>query len=55
MMDMFAKFGRYAPDFKGPIAPVDSARSVISVIDNASLEKGSGGSFVSHYGNKTWI
>ncbi|RJE22141.1 Short chain dehydrogenase [Aspergillus sclerotialis] len=52
---MFAKFVEYAPHFKGPSTPESAARDVISVMHKASVEKGDGGSFVSHFGNKQWI
>jgi len=50
-----AKFMRYAPNFTGPVPPEDSVRDLLKVVDAASLEKGSGGSFVSHFGNKQWL
>jgi NAD(P)-dependent dehydrogenase (short-subunit alcohol dehydrogenase family) len=49
------KFAKYAPHFKGPITPEESANHVLSVIRNASVEKGDGGSFVSHFGNQQWL
>lgn len=52
---MVAAFQVYAPHFTGPITPEESARAVISVMNNASIESGSGGSFVSHFGNKQWL
>jgi NAD(P)-dependent dehydrogenase (short-subunit alcohol dehydrogenase family) len=52
---MMAKFVDYAPHFKGPITPEQSAIAVKSVIANASIEKGNGGDFLSHLGNKQWL
>ncbi|KAI0114578.1 NAD(P)-binding protein [Hypoxylon sp. NC0597] len=52
---MMRKFGEYAPHFKGPIMPDESVKSILNVINNASVERGDGGSFVSHFGNKQWI
>lgn len=52
---MFHKFVTYNPDFKGPAAPEAAVKDVISVWENASVEGGSGGSFVSHHGNKKWL
>ena len=49
------KFMTYAPDFKGPAPPETSAMEVMNVVYNASLQKGSGGSFVSHVGPKRWM
>jgi len=50
-----AKFMVYAPNFTGPVPPEESVRDVMNVVDNASLEKGDGGSFISHMGNKRWL
>lgn len=52
---MGARFADYAPDFKGPSNVEDSVKAVLSVMDDASLEKGGAGSFVSHFGNKRWM
>lgn len=54
-MAMAAKFAAYAPDFKGPISPEESVSHIMAVIENASVERGDGGSYVSHFGNKQWI
>jgi hypothetical protein len=51
---MISAFKVYAPDFEGPITPEKSVDMVMKVVDEASVEK-SGGSFVSHYGNKQWL
>ncbi|KAJ4255358.1 hypothetical protein NW757_004875 [Fusarium falciforme] len=47
-----SKFVDYAPNFRGPSSPEGSAKAVLGVMFEASLEKGGSGSFVSHYGNK---
>ncbi|KAM0287330.1 hypothetical protein ACHAO9_007734 [Fusarium lateritium] len=52
---MVAAFQVYAPHFTGPISPEESVTAVLSVINKASIEAGSGGSFVSHFGNKQWL
>ncbi|KAK5654588.1 hypothetical protein OQA88_7217 [Cercophora sp. LCS_1] len=52
---MVQKFAAYAPHFKGPITPEESVAAVRSVIENASVEKGNGGEFLSHLGNKQWL
>ncbi|KAF5691917.1 protoporphyrinogen oxidase [Fusarium denticulatum] len=49
-----SKFVNYAPHFKGPSTPVDSAKAVLKVMDEASLENGSIGALVSKFGNKQW-
>jgi hypothetical protein len=53
--EMVKAFQVYAPHFTGPITPEESAKAVLSVINKASIESGSGGSFVSHFGNKQWL
>ncbi|UPK92050.1 hypothetical protein LCI18_002985 [Fusarium solani-melongenae] len=50
-----SKFVDYAPNFQGPSSPEDSAKAVLGVMFEASLEKGDSGSFVSRYGNKQWM
>ena len=50
-----AKFMKYAPDFSGPKTPEKSVTMLREVISNSSIEKGNGGDFLSHYGNKKWI
>ncbi|KAB5536209.1 hypothetical protein GE09DRAFT_1141760 [Coniochaeta sp. 2T2.1] len=50
-----AKFMQYAPDFKGPITPEESVTCMRKVITEASIEKGNGGNFLSHFGTKQWL
>ncbi|PNP85012.1 hypothetical protein FNYG_01537 [Fusarium nygamai] len=50
-----SKFVNYAPDFKDPSTPVDSAKAVLKVMDEASLENGSSGALVSKFGSKQWM
>lgn len=52
---LMAKFAEYAPHFKGPDTPEQAVTALRSVISNASIEKGNGGDFLSHYGNKQWL
>ncbi|KAI1825869.1 NAD(P)-binding protein [Xylaria intraflava] len=52
---LWGQFTKYAPHFKGAASPEEAARDVLSVVHNASLEKGDGGQFLSHYGNKQWL
>ncbi|KAI0121946.1 NAD(P)-binding protein [Daldinia grandis] len=52
---MFSKFAKYAPHFKGPMTPEESVKLVLGVLNNASLERGDGGSFISHLGNRQWL
>ncbi|KAF5535258.1 aldehyde reductase II [Fusarium phyllophilum] len=50
-----SKFVNYALHFMGPSTPVDSAKAVLKVVNEASLEKGSSGALVSKFGNKQWM
>ncbi|KAL2133152.1 hypothetical protein VTI74DRAFT_2813 [Chaetomium olivicolor] len=52
---LMTTFAKYAPHFKGPVTPEESVTALRSVIANASIEKGNGGDFISHYGNKQWL
>ncbi len=52
---MVTKFLEYAPHFKGPLTPEESVTAVRQVIENASIEKGNGGDFLSHLGTKKWL
>lgn len=42
-------------NFTGAASPESSVKDVISVYEKASVANGDGGSFVSHFGNKTWL
>ncbi|KAL8911467.1 MAG: hypothetical protein Q9171_003365 [Xanthocarpia ochracea] len=55
LMALGAKFAAYAPHFTAPLQPDESVRQVLELFKNASLEKGDGGSFISHLGNKQWL
>ena len=52
---MFGQFQAYAPDFTGPVPPEDAVKSVLAVIEKASIEGGYAGDFISHKGNKQWL
>ena len=52
---MMALFQEYAPDFTGPISPKQSVEMVTRVIEEKSVERGDGGAFVSHKGNRQWL
>ncbi|KAK2806219.1 hypothetical protein FQN50_005944 [Emmonsiellopsis sp. PD_5] len=55
LMGFMGKISTYAPRFKG-LSPVDEAvRDVRSVWEKASIDGGSGGAFVSHFGNQQWL
>ncbi|KAI5357044.1 Putative short-chain dehydrogenase/reductase SDR, NAD(P)-binding domain superfamily [Septoria linicola] len=49
-----AQFAEIAPDFKGPIASLDSVKMQLEVIDRATVAE-FGGAFVSHHGDKNWL
>ncbi|KAK4167854.1 hypothetical protein QBC43DRAFT_297119 [Cladorrhinum sp. PSN259] len=49
------KFLQYAPNFSGPSTPDQSVQDIRKVIDEASIEKGLGGDFISHLGGKRWL
>ena len=55
LQGMFAGFVSYAPDFKGPVSPEVAVKNVMKVVGDASVEKGDGGAFLSHLGNKQWL
>lgn len=55
LQDQMGKMAAYAPDWKGPITPEESVRRVLGVIEAASVERGDGGTFVSHFGNRQWL
>ncbi|KAF2682326.1 NAD(P)-binding protein [Lentithecium fluviatile CBS 122367] len=55
LLGMIEKFKRYEPTFEGPITPEESVKAVLSVIESASVEKGYGGAYLSHFGTKRWI
>ena len=44
----------HAPHFTGLAKPAKSVALVRKVIENSSIEKGDGGSWVSQFGNKQW-
>ena len=52
---MVTKFGAYAPHLKGPMTTAESVNKLLGLIESASIDKGDGGSFVSHLGNKQWL
>ncbi|RDW83480.1 hypothetical protein BP5796_04971 [Coleophoma crateriformis] len=52
---LMAKFQAYAPHFAGPATTESAVKDVLSVLDNASINSGEAGAYVSHYGNKQWL
>ncbi|PLB49884.1 NAD(P)-binding protein [Aspergillus steynii IBT 23096] len=55
MQAMGALVAPYAPDWKGPFTPEESAAVCLSRLGQLSLEKGHGGVFLSHNGTKKWM
>jgi branched-subunit amino acid aminotransferase/4-amino-4-deoxychorismate lyase len=53
--EMPGKFGRYQPHFTRPSTAAEAAQNVLDVFERGSVEKGSSGTFVSHFGNKQWL
>ncbi|KAJ9608848.1 hypothetical protein H2200_006619 [Cladophialophora chaetospira] len=49
------KFLKGAPDFPGPMTPLQSVEQVLKVVNLKSVENGDGGAFVSHHGDKNWF
>lgn len=51
---MYAKFGAYAPHFKGPSTAEEAIKLILDVVENASVEKDAGTN-VSQLGTKQWL
>jgi hypothetical protein len=54
-MDMMAAFKRYSPSFAGPVPVEDSAKSVLALLNKASIEAGYAGAFLSHTEKKPYL
>jgi hypothetical protein len=54
-MAMFLRLKAYAPDFNGPVPSADAVKSVLTVVEKASIDGGYAGAFVSHTGDKQWL
>ncbi|KAH6647180.1 hypothetical protein BKA67DRAFT_695624 [Truncatella angustata] len=52
---LVSSFLKYQPNFKQADTPQDSVKSVLSVIENSSVEGGQAGAFLSHFGTKRWL
>ncbi|RWA04265.1 hypothetical protein EKO27_g10841 [Xylaria grammica] len=55
LQGMMAQFKTYAPHFEGPATTERAIKDLISVLERAGIERGDGGDFVSHWGNKRWL
>ncbi|KIX98406.1 uncharacterized protein Z520_05707 [Fonsecaea multimorphosa CBS 102226] len=49
------KFLKAAPNFPGPMTPLESVEQVLSVVNSKSVENGDGGLLMSHHGDKNWF
>ena len=53
--DMASKFAAYAQHATAPITTQESVSLMLNLFERSSIEKGNGGAFVSHFGNKQWL
>lgn len=54
-MAMFAKFKEYSPTFQGPLKTEDSVKSVLALVDKATVDGGYAGIFTSHTEGKMYL
>ncbi|KAH7034524.1 putative carbonyl reductase [Microdochium trichocladiopsis] len=54
-MEMFARFKEYSPTFQGPEPVEDSARSVLALMNKATVDDGYAGAFLSHTEKKPYL
>ncbi|PNP45065.1 hypothetical protein TGAMA5MH_03114 [Trichoderma gamsii] len=54
-MAMFGKFQQYSPTFQGPMSPENSARSVLALVNKATVDGGYAGVFLSHTESKPYL
>ena len=54
-MAMFGKFKEYSPTFQAPTKVDESVKSVLALIDKATVDGGYAGIFISHTGKKPYI
>ncbi|KAL3494419.1 NAD(P)-binding protein [Aspergillus germanicus] len=55
LASLAAKFMQFAPDWKGPMTPAESASVVLALAHRASIENGDAGAFVSRHGDRNWM
>ncbi|KAK7932022.1 NAD(P)-binding protein [Apiospora marii] len=55
LQEMFATITKYSPSFKGPDSPALTVNTLLSVMDDCSIEKDDGGKVWSHFKNKRWL
>ena len=54
-MAMFGKFKEYSPSFQGPTSVDQSAKSVLALVNKASVSGGYAGVFISHTEKKPYL
>jgi hypothetical protein len=54
-MAMFGKFKEYSPTFQGPMSPKESAKSVLALVNKATVDGGYAGVFLSHSESKPYL
>ncbi|KAH7320634.1 hypothetical protein B0I35DRAFT_351629 [Stachybotrys elegans] len=54
-MAMFAKFKEYSPTFEGPVPAADSAKSVLALMNKATVDGGYAGVFISHTEKRPYL
>ncbi|KAL7904442.1 hypothetical protein GGI35DRAFT_472385 [Trichoderma velutinum] len=52
---MFQKFKDYSPNFQGPMKPEDSVKSILTLVNKATVDSGYAGVFISHKEEKPYI
>lgn len=54
-MAMFGKFKDYSPTFQGPAKLDDSVKSVLALVNKATVDGGYAGIFISHTEKKPYL
>ena len=54
-MAMFAKFKDYSPTFQGPAKVGDTVKSVLALVNKATVDGGYAGTFLSHTEKKPYL
>lgn len=54
-MVMFGKFKEYSPTFQGPAKTEDAVKSVLALVNKATVDGGYAGVFISHTEKKPYL
>jgi hypothetical protein len=54
-MAMFEKFKIYSPTFQGPLKTEDTVKSVLALVEKATVDSDYAGTFISHTGGKPYL